>query len=171
MESKAWRRKGPSLREWKSFREGVCLTSRLHTTEADAFAITSAGGEVKSRSFPGNRWAVLPGVERLVSGPSSLSTGGRAPFTGNRDLPAAGRSGGNCPLAWGPTDSCAEPILGSGRQWGGLFPSRPLQWPQSPIQPALSQYGSVKGAVATLPRWPFRGKLQLQRLSDRKSVV
>src|ERR1019366_5589176 len=51
----------PSERGWP--------TGRLRAPPPGALPITLGVGEVKTRSFLGNRWAVLPGVERLSKWP------------------------------------------------------------------------------------------------------
>src|ERR1039458_2837909 len=58
----------PSEKEW--------LTCRLRAPPPGALPITLGVGEVKTRSFPGNRWAVLPGVERLSKWPKLAFHGG-----------------------------------------------------------------------------------------------
>src|ERR1035441_2487256 len=55
--------------------ERGCPTGRLRAPEAAILVITSGRGGVKSQSFPGNRWAVLPGVERLRKWPKSAFNG------------------------------------------------------------------------------------------------
>ena len=69
MESEAWRRRERSLRGAEIHQRGGGPTGRLWTPEAGALVITSGAGGVKTQSFPGNRWAVLPGVERLRKWP------------------------------------------------------------------------------------------------------
>src|ERR1035438_5051862 len=51
--------------------ERGCPTGRLRGPEAGTLCDHLSRGRVKSQSFPGNRWVVLPGVERLRKCPKS----------------------------------------------------------------------------------------------------
>ena len=90
--------------------ERGCPTGRLRRRKPVPFVISSAGGGQRASRFQDTVGKCFLAWNTSVSGPRPLSTGRRRPFTGNRDLPAAGRSWGNCQLAGGSTHSCAEPI-------------------------------------------------------------
>src|SRR5450759_2994340 len=52
--------------------ERGCPTGRLRAPEAGTLdVITSSRGRAESQSFPGDRWVVLPGVERLRKWPKT----------------------------------------------------------------------------------------------------
>src|SRR5674476_852730 len=91
--------------------ERGCPTGRLRRRKPVPFVITSAGGGQRASRFQDTAGLWFLAWNASVSGPSPISTGQRRPFTGNRDLPTAGRSWGNCQLAGGSTHSCAEPFF------------------------------------------------------------
>src|SRR5674476_755438 len=71
--------------------ERGCPTGRLRRRKPVPFVITSAGGGQRASRFQDTAGLWFLAWNASVSGPSPISTGQRRPFTGNRDLPTAGR--------------------------------------------------------------------------------
>ena len=71
MESKTWRRCEPLRRGAEIHLRGGARPVDFGRRKPEPFVITSSRGMAESQSFPGDRWVVLPGVERLRKWPKT----------------------------------------------------------------------------------------------------